>query len=120
MKSNKFVLIGGAVIITVGVANAATNGGSPTKVIVGGLAFTLLASILELFGEGASALASGIVGVAVLTVVLTEAPGIAAAYTNAQKNVAKGTTSVNPNPANPPTITVSGSTYVPNPGIHPS
>ncbi len=85
MASNKTVLIGGTVIITVGYVGAITTKGNPTRVVVGGIVFVLLASLLELAGPRASALASGLVGVAVLTVVLVEAPAIQQAYVNAQK-----------------------------------
>ena len=99
MASNKTVLIGGGVIITVGYANAVVTKGNPTRVIVGGIVFILLASLLELAGPRANAIASGLVGVAVLTVILVEAPSIQQAYVNAQKNVGKTTT---------PTPTVPG------------
>lgn len=102
MASNKTVLVGGGVIITVGYANAVVTKGNPTRVIVGGMVFILLASLLELAGSKASALASGIVGVAVLTVILVEAPSIQQAYTNAQKNVGKSTDIGNPPPGGPP------------------
>lgn len=85
MASNKTVLVGGAVIISVGVVNAAVNKGSPTKVLVGGITFVLLASLLELAGPRASTLATAFVGVAVLTVVLVEAPSIAKAFTAIQQ-----------------------------------
>ena len=90
MASNKTVLVGGAVIITVGYANAVVTKGNPTRVIVGGMVFILLASLLELAGPRASAIASGLVGVAVLTVLLVEAPSIQQAYLNAQKGAITG------------------------------
>lgn len=107
MASNKTVLVGGTVIISVGVVNATVNKGSPTKVLVGGITFILLASLLELGGPGPSRLASALVGVAVLTVVLVEAPGIGKAFNNVAQNIGKpplGTapktaTDTNPNPA---------------------
>lgn len=76
MQSNRTVLLGGAVIIATGFAKALTSGGSPTKVFAGGVGIVLLASLLELAGEGASRVASGLVGVATITVLLVEAPAI--------------------------------------------
>jgi len=76
MQSNKTVLLGGAVIIAVGFAKALTSGGNPTKVFAGGVGIILLASLLELAGSGASRVASGLVGVATITVLLVEAPSI--------------------------------------------
>ena len=89
MSANRSVLVGGAVIITVGYSNAIVTGGNTTRVLVGGIGVVLLASLIELLGPNASKLATGIVGVAVLTVILVEAPGIQQAFTNAQKNVGK-------------------------------
>ena len=111
--ANKTVLVGGGVIITVGYANAVVTKGNPTKVIVGGMAFILLASLLELAGPRASSLASGIVGVAVLTVILVEAPSIQQAYLNAQSNAGKPSASTTTTSGGSQTNT--GNTYGSNP-----
>lgn len=113
MASNKTVLVGGGVIITIGYANAVVTKGNPTKVIVGGMAFILLASLLELVGPRASALASGIVGVAILTVILVEAPSIQQAYVNAQSNAGKQSASTTTTSGGSQTNT--GNTYSSNP-----
>ena len=85
-QSNKTVLLGGAVIITVGFAKSVTSGGSPTKVFAGGVGVVLLASLLELAGDTASAIASGLVGIATITVLLVEAPAVFKAISQGQKN----------------------------------
>ena len=97
MQSNKTVLIGGMVIIVVGVTKAITTGGNPIRVTAGGLGIILLASLLELAGAGASKVASGLVGVATITVLLVEAPAVYNA-------ISKGTTNAN----NPFTHTSAG------------
>lgn len=86
MQSNKTVLLGGAVIISVGFAKALTSGGSPSKVFAGGVGIILLASLIELAGEGASRVASGLVGVATITVLLVEAPAIYQVITKGTSN----------------------------------
>jgi hypothetical protein len=83
--SNKGVLLGGTVIITVGFVKAVTTpGGNPYRVVAGGLGVVLVASLLELFGDQASRLATAFVGLATITVLLVEMPAIATAISNAQ------------------------------------
>lgn len=85
-QSNKGVLLGGAVIITVGFIKAVSGGGNPSKVFAGGVGLILLASLLELAGEGASKVASGLVGVATITVLLVEAPSVYQAISKGTSN----------------------------------
>jgi hypothetical protein len=84
-QSNKTVLLGGTVIVAVGFAKAVTSGGSPTKVFAGGVGIVLLASLLELLGPRASQLATGLVGLATVTILLVEAPAVYAGIAHAQK-----------------------------------
>src|SRR6185437_14871695 len=94
MQSNRTVLLGGAIIIVVGFAKAVTSGGSTTKVFAGGVGIILLASLLELAGETGSRMASGLVGIATVTVLLVEAPAI---YTSIQKGTANAHNPFNSN-----------------------
>lgn len=86
MQSNKTVLLGGAVIITVGFAKSVSGGGSPTRVFAGGVGVILLASLLELAGSIGNRLATGLVGVATVTVILVEAPAIYQAISKGTAN----------------------------------
>lgn len=86
MQSNKIVLLGGAVIIVVGFLKVSTSGGSPTKVFAGGVGIILLASLLELAGSAGSRLASGLVGIATVTVILVEAPSVYQAVSRGTTN----------------------------------
>ncbi len=86
MQSNKTVLLGGVVIITVGFVKAVSGGGSPTRVFAGGVGLILLASLLELAGDTGSKLASGIVGLATVTVLLIEAPALYQAISKGAAN----------------------------------
>jgi hypothetical protein len=71
-QPHRGILIGGLVIITVGFANAELNQKPVSRVLVGGVGFLLLASLLDAIGGKASALASALVGLAVVAVVLAE------------------------------------------------
>jgi hypothetical protein len=71
-QPHRGILVGGIVIITVGFANAALTKKPVSKVLVGGIGFLLLASILDAIGGQASAFASAIVGLAVVTALLAE------------------------------------------------
>jgi len=82
---NKTILLGGAVIIGVGVIRAATNNKPETPVFAGGVAFLLLASLLDALGGGAAKVATALVALAATTVVVTEAPGVFAATQNVLK-----------------------------------
>lgn len=86
MQSNRIVLLGGAVIIVVGFVKATTSGGNPTRVFAGGVGIILLASLLELMGSAGSRLASGLVGIATITVVLVEAPAVYQAISKGTQN----------------------------------
>lgn len=90
MQANKNILIGGIIIIGVGVIRAATNKKPETPVLAGGVAFLLLASLLDALGPGLSKIATGLVALAATTVVVTELPGV---YT-ASQNVLKKAQSV--------------------------
>lgn len=104
MQSNKTVLLGGTIIIVAGFAKAVTSGGSPTRVFAGGVGIILLASLIELGGPRASALASGLVGLATVTVLLVELPVVYKSITNAQNK--KAATS-------PPTTPTAAATQPP-------
>lgn len=82
---NKAILIGGMVIIGVGVIRAATNNKSETPVLAGGVAFLLIASLLDALGPGPSKIATALVALAATTVIVTEAPGVFTATQNALK-----------------------------------
>lgn len=85
MQPNKTILIGGAIIIGVGVIRAATNNKPETPVFAGGVAFLLLASILDALGPGPAKVATALVALAATTVVVTEAPGVFQATNNVLK-----------------------------------
>ena len=91
MQPNKTILVGGLIIIGVGVVYAAANHKPETPVFAGGVGFLLIASLLDALGPGPSKVASGLVGLATTTVVLTEAPGVFSALNNAQAKAAKTT-----------------------------
>ena len=82
MQPNKTILIGGAVIIGVGLIRATTGNKPETPVLAGGVAFLLLASILDALGPGPSKIATALVALAATTVVVTEAPGVFTATQN--------------------------------------
>jgi hypothetical protein len=71
-EPHRGILIGGIVIITVGFANASLNKKPVSRVLVGGVGFLFLASLLDAFGGKASMLASAFVGLAVTAVLLSE------------------------------------------------
>lgn len=85
MQPNKTILIGGAVIIGIGVIRAATNKKPETPVLAGGVAFLLLASILDALGPGPSKVATALVALAATTVVITELPSVYSAVSNVLK-----------------------------------
>lgn len=82
MQPNKTLLIGGMVIIGVGIIRAATNNKPETPVLAGGVAFLLVAALLDALGPGPSKIATALVALAATTVVVTEAPGVFAATQN--------------------------------------
>ena len=82
---NKTILIGGAIILGIGVMRAATQQKPETPVFAGGVAFLLLASILDALGGSASKVATALVALAATTVVVVEAPGVIQASQNALK-----------------------------------
>lgn len=79
MSSNNTILIGGVVIITFGAVSALYNSKPETPVFIGGIGFILLASLIDMFGGEWSKLASGLVGLSVVTVILVEGPSLFAA-----------------------------------------
>lgn len=85
MQPNKAILIGGAVIIGVGVVNAAVNNRPETPVFAGGVGVLLLASLLDALGPGPSKIGVALIGLATTTVLLVEGPALFQAITNAQK-----------------------------------
>src|SRR6266436_4668950 len=88
MTGNQTILVGGAVIITFGFANALANNRPTTPVFIGGIGVISLASLLAFFGEGPAKLAAGLIMVAVVTVVLVEGgPFLAALGSKGQKGV---------------------------------
>jgi len=90
VRANKNILIGGVIIIGVGVIRAATNKKPETPVLAGGVAFLLLASLLDALGPGPSKLATALVALAATTVVVTELPSVYSAAQNVL-NKAKST-----------------------------
>lgn len=91
MQPNKTILIGGMVIIGVGLIRAATNNKPETPVLAGGVAFLLVASLLDALGGGPAKFATALVALAATTVIVTEAPGVF----QASNNVLKKAQSVN-------------------------
>lgn len=83
MQANKSILVGGMIIIGVGVIRAATNNKPETPVLAGGVAFLLLASLLDALGPGPSKLATALVALAATTVVITELPSVYSASQHA-------------------------------------
>lgn len=90
MQPNKTILIGGAIIIGVGVIRAASANKPETPVFAGGVAFLLLASILDALGPGPAKVATALVSLAAITVVMAEGPGVFTAIQNGLKK-AQGT-----------------------------
>ena len=84
-QANKTILIGGIVIISIGAISAALNKKPETPVLVGGVGFILLASLLDVLGGNWSKLAIAITGLAVVSSVLVEGPALFTAIQNAQK-----------------------------------
>lgn len=82
MQANKSILVGGMIIIGVGVIRAATSNKPETPVFAGGVAFLLLASLLDAIGKGPAKIATGLVALAATTVIITEAPGVFQAINN--------------------------------------
>lgn len=71
------------VIIGVGVIRAATSSRPETPVLAGGVAFLLIASLLDALGPGPAKVATALVALAAVTVVMVEAPGVFQAVNNA-------------------------------------
>lgn len=92
MKSSNGVLIGGLILLTVGFTRATLQNKPKTPVIAGALGVVLFASLLELAGTNATKVANALVGVAVLTALITEIPDIVTAVQNAQKGGSNVTT----------------------------
>src|SRR5712664_1981091 len=80
--NSKMILIGGFIIISFGAVYAWQNKKPETPVLAGGIAFVLLASLLDALGGGLSRIATGLVGLAVTTVVIVEAPALFQAINN--------------------------------------
>jgi hypothetical protein len=87
-SNSKFVLVGGLIILSVGFVYATVHNRPKTKVLVGGIGFMLLASILDAFGDGPSKLANAITMVAVVSVLIGEGPDLFTALTTAQTSTA--------------------------------
>ncbi len=71
-QPHRGILVGGILIISVGFANAMLTQKPVSKVMVGGVGFLLLASVLDALGGAASKFATAIVGLAVVTALLAE------------------------------------------------
>lgn len=84
MEPNKPLLVGGLIIITFGALNAAINNKPETPVFAGGIGVVLIASLLDAFGGPLRGVANGLVGLAVLTVLLVEGPSVISAIQNKQ------------------------------------
>jgi hypothetical protein len=69
---NNFVLIGGIVIIGIGWVNAASQNKPVSKVIMGGVSFIVIASLLDLAGGYAAKFANGMVALALVTTIIVE------------------------------------------------
>ena len=85
MQPNKTILIGGVIILSVGVVNAAINNRPQTPVFAGGVGVLLLASLLDAIGPGPGKIATALIGLTVVTVLLVEGPAVVSAINNAQK-----------------------------------
>lgn len=86
MQANKSILVGGMIIIGVGVIRAATQKKPETPVLAGGVAFLLIASLLDALGPGPSKVATALVALAATTVVITEIPSV---YSASQSVISK-------------------------------
>lgn len=89
------ILVGGIVILTLGFANASINKKPETPVLVGSIGIVLLASLLDVASPGLSKIAVGLVGLAVVTSIITEGPALFQALNGA--STAKPDTSTNVN-----------------------
>lgn len=92
MSPNKLILTGGIIIITIGAINAAINNKPETSVFAGGIGVILLASLFAALGEVPEKIASGLVGLATVTVVLVEGPALFQALQNVQSKKSLPTT----------------------------
>jgi len=86
VQANKSILVGGMIIIGVGVIRAATQKKPETPVLAGGVAFLLIASLLDALGPGPSKVATALVALAATTVVITEIPSV---YSASQSVISK-------------------------------
>ncbi|SRR6266567_1131202 len=84
MQSDRAILAGGVVIITVGFVSATVNNRPKTKVFVGGTGIVLLASLVSMAGGNAQKIATAFMGLAVVTVLLVELPDVFKALSKAQ------------------------------------
>ncbi len=84
MQSDRAILAGGIVIITVGFVSAAVNNRPKTKVFVGGTGIVLLSSLVAMAGGGAEKIAVAFMGLATVTVLLVELPDVFKALNKAQ------------------------------------
>lgn len=87
MQPNKFILVGGLIIIVFGATNAAINNKPETPVFAGGIGLLLIASLMDAIGGPLRGVGNGLVGLAVLTVLLVEGPSVISAIQNKQKAV---------------------------------
>lgn len=74
--SERFIIVGGAIILAVGIANAWLNNKPIGKVALGGIGVVLILSLLSAFGVAATALANGLMVLAVVAVLMVELPGL--------------------------------------------
>lgn len=87
--ANPFILVSGIIIISVGAVNAAMKSRPETPVFAGGIGLLVLASILDALGEGGTRLATGLMALALTTVLLVEGPALFAAITAKQSGGGK-------------------------------
>jgi hypothetical protein len=85
MQPNKTILIGGVVILSVGVVNAAVNNRPETPVFAGAVGVLLLASLLDAIGPGPGKIATALIALTTVTVLIVEGPAVFSAIQNAQK-----------------------------------
>ena len=74
--SERFIIVGGVIILAVGITNAWVNNKPIGKVALGGIGVVLILSLLSAFGVAATALANGLMVLAVVAVLMVELPGL--------------------------------------------